>query len=763
MNRYMMRRIPVTLAAFGTAVVFLAALCFLGFRPADTAVSGSLRFVDESDAPLANAELRLLCYATSSIGHPLADIPIHTANDGTLTHELPAGCQYLAALWLRHTQPSGKPQHGPAYRVYATSWLPGSSVLLPATGDIKLYDSRPLVLFDIVAGLAWEPAPGSTFAAELREGLEQASAYLYDLTEGQMAFGNVRIMRDGRNWEGADLRFLAANDYRPTAYIGGIVPTATPYTAPTTLSQTVYMPGAVYLGRYWDGLDAADPVGGAWHNPNANRTLGHEWGHYALFLYDEYQQSDSNGRTETYCTCLNLPGGACSASAMSYHYTALALWHETEHGLPLVCEQTDQWLVHGEADWDTLLRWGDIQNLPGSWLKPPALPLATQTPGITGDLFGRAPGYHLHLPVMYRGGTAAAPLTEPSLTLILDGAFSPPQLAALYPQVYVVKPGQSQYQGTSDDNRSVPAQVGEITLLGVTAANRARAYVEAFTTPFTTGGRFVYPTPGGSDLPLTQGGTLTLTTAAWGAGLDVSYDMDGPLLAAMTVTLDSPTALPIPPVVQRCSPDAAVGCPDDPLWRKTMTADGPATWTATFNAPPNSSLPKYGLLQVQAPGHGELWRWFQSLGGVGPAYDDGEAPLLDGMATAATTTAVPGAENRVMVMPAASYGALLAPLPVGFTAIVGVPLDFDVLLPSANAPLLLTLFYSQAAVDRLGADETQLELLHYNRNFNQWQVVGVSGRSLLLNWVASVSVEEDGIYALGWRQFSTVEFLRPLP
>jgi hypothetical protein len=222
----------------------------------------------------------------------------------------------------------------------------------------------------------------------------------------------------------------------------------------------------------------------------------------------------------------------------------------------------------------------------------------------------------------------------------------------------------------------------------------------------------------------------------------------------MTVTLVSPVTLPAAPVVQRCSPDAAVGCPTSPLWRQTMTAGGAMRWTATFNAPAGSSLAKYGLLQVKAAGHGELWRWFQSLGGVGPAYDDGEAPLLDGLATVAAATAVPGAENQVMLMPAASYEALLAPLPPGFAAVVGVPLDLDVLLPAPNVPLVLTLFYSQAAVDRLGANEAQLELLYYNRSLNQWQVVDVSGRSPLLNWVASVPVWEDGIYALGWRPIS---------
>ncbi|MFZ0543950.1 MAG: PKD domain-containing protein [Candidatus Promineifilaceae bacterium] len=746
----MIRRIPVTLMILGTAVVSLTAVFLFCFRSAEIATSGSLRFVNEANTPLANAELRLLCYETNNIGQPI-DIPAFTKNDGTLTHDLPDSCQYLAALWLRHTQPSGKPQHGPAYRIYATSWLPGSSTLQPAAGDIKLYDSRPLVLFDIVATLAWEPAPDSSYLSELRSGLQQASSYLYDLTEGQMAFGEVQIMTNGRNWQGADLRFLTANDYRPTAYMGGIVPAATPYTAPATLSETVYVPGAIYLGRYWDGLDATDPVDGAWNTQNAARTLAHEWGHYALFLYDEYQQSNSGGRMETYCTCINLPGGGCSASAMAYHYTAVALWHEMEDGLPAVCEDTDQFHVHGEADWDTLLRWSDIQNISGTWLQPPSLPLVSQSPGIAGDLFGQTPGFRRFLPTVYQNGTAAASPTESTLTLALDGVFSQATLNAVNPQVYLVDPLQAQYQGTTNDVRPTPAQVGQIKLLGVTSSDRARIYAERFTTASSTGGRFVYPAPGGSDLPVTQSGTLTLGAATWGASLDVSYGMDGPLLRTMTVTLTSPTTLSVPPIAQRCSPEASVGCSDTPQWRQTMANSGANKWTAVFNAPANSSLEKYGLLQVNTPEKGDLWRWFQSLGGVGPAYDDGEAPLLDGLAMAAAATAVPGAENQVMMMPAASYDALLAPLPTGFTAVVGLPLDLDVIVPTPNASLVFTLFYSQAAVDRVGVDETQLELLHYSRTLNQWQVVGVSGRSTLMNWVASVPVTEDGIYALGWR------------
>jgi hypothetical protein len=91
-----------------------------------------------------------------------------------------------------------------------------------------------------VASLDWQPAPGNPFLQELRAGLLAASGYLFDVTEGQMAFGELTLHTDGRSWQGADLRFLRANDYRPTAYVGGIVPEPIQY---GPASGTIYKPG----------------------------------------------------------------------------------------------------------------------------------------------------------------------------------------------------------------------------------------------------------------------------------------------------------------------------------------------------------------------------------------------------------------------------------------------------------------------------------------------------------------------------------------
>jgi hypothetical protein len=242
----------------------------------------------------------------------------------------------------------------------------------------------------------------------------------------------------------------------------------------------------------------------------------------------------------------------------------------------------------------------------------------------------------------------------------------------------------------------------------------------------------------------------------WTASLDLTYDLEGDLLTTLTLTLVSPQALPVTPTVQLCTPAA---CPASSAWAANLLPSGAITWTAALTSPGGAELPHYGLVRVQAPGVGEILRWYQMAGGVGPAHIFGDAPLLDGGVMARALAPVVGPRNRLVLMPAADYGALAAPLPAGVAAIVGQPVEVDLLLPGnasgygdhpLPAPVALTLFYSQAAVDRLGAFEEQLVVLHYSRRQNQWFVVPVSGASTTLNWLGTFQVPEDGIYATGW-------------
>ncbi|NJM08144.1 hypothetical protein HC891_21080, partial [Candidatus Gracilibacteria bacterium] len=443
-------------------------------------ISRPLRFVDQDGAALANARLRIVCFHSPDAMTVLADRWINTDAFGLPVSALPAACSHLAALQLQHTQPAGKPGRTTAYHVFSSSFAPGAVSALPATGDIALRAEWPLVLFDVAVSVEWQP--DATFLQELHAGLRAASAYLYDLSEGQLAFGALRITTDGANWASADLRFRAANDYRPSAHIGGIVVEPQSYIAPSG-QRVTFAPGDVLFGRYWSGRSAADAVRGAWDQPNAYRTIAHEWGHYALFLYDSYRQTTASGTRETYCTCQDLPlvgrstsacagiAASAAASAMSYHYSASEFWLE---GAPPACVGTDQARLHGASDWATLARWSAIQGLPEEWLRLPAALDVGPAPGLVDHFFGTTPAIDmsaLFLPLVANAGGVAAdiPRSVP-IALTVDAELSTPERLALAPQVYTLSStagGRAVYQGTSHGTRTASQSLGTLDLLGI--------------------------------------------------------------------------------------------------------------------------------------------------------------------------------------------------------------------------------------------------------------------------------------------------------
>ncbi|MCB0155609.1 MAG: hypothetical protein KDF65_12505, partial [Anaerolineae bacterium] len=132
-------------------------------------------------------------------------------------------------------------------------------------------------------------------------------------------------------------------------------------------------PGNAHLirvGRSWDGNTANQ---GSWSGSDGYRTLVHEFGHYALGLYDEYFGyeligGELAGRKEAYCLSpanREAAGEATNASIMDYHYTSSELADVTAWHLPSAwCRETAQHLLNnGEADWQTLQRlFGDAQS-----------------------------------------------------------------------------------------------------------------------------------------------------------------------------------------------------------------------------------------------------------------------------------------------------------------------------------------------------------------------------------------------------------------
>jgi hypothetical protein len=784
----MFLRVKHSLLALTTGLVMVAVALFaLSCAPTPP----KLRFVDDSGEPLLTETVRVLCYGTASAETLLADQILETDNRGEPSTSLPPGCNYIAALHLRHTQDSGKPGHGPAYWVYATSWQPGATTPLSATGDITLSDKWPLVLFNVVASLAWEPSlDGDPVVEDLENGLFHASAYLYDITDGHMAFGPVTIHPGGGNWNDADLRFLAANDYRPSVYVGGIVAGRIQYTSPVT--AVFFSPGEVYLGRDWSRLGASDESSGRWYLEDAYRTILHEWAHYALFLYDEYQDINADGPSQAYCTCSGLSGrgDACppppppdqAASPMAWHYDTTELWHpEAPQTPPGICEKTEQYQIHGQSDWETLGVWYQIQGLsevPGlpSLVPPSTFAELDKGPalGLVTGLFGRRPG----------GAPPARPAPGRAIDITLDESLGKEETPLS--QVYLIKtPAGAQprilHQGKAAGSSALGlGRLGTIHVLGAEPLDELGVFVDRQATEeVPNGGRYTLR----GEL---SAASITAGKDAWHASLDITPILDGSRLAELQVELTSLNRPDLPtPVVQLCIPDAGTGC----SLEETMDRVTETTWIATLGG--SAGLPRYGVLRVRAEGVGELIRWFQDGGGVPPAHDDGGSPVADGRLKVHTNQAVPNSRlcNRVLFMPAASYQALTRSLGmvqevqggpmVTVKGVLEVPLDIDIVLPrdgdcpglgagdhSLPVPVTLTLFYDQSSVDRpiveqqeqqvFRINENNLQILHYSRAGDQWSQVPVAGRDPDLNWIATMPVAEDGIYAIAWISGTTV-------
>ncbi len=148
---------------------------------------------------------------------------------------------------------------------------------LSAAPDLMLADPAQsetpnLVLFNVLVALEWEP--DDEYLRQLRWAFRRASDFLYDVTDGRMAFGQV-LLGDATWLDCADIQIMASNRFHPRSWVGGLH------------EQEKYIP--IRLGR---GLwNQRNRVAIPWDEPEAYRALIHEWAHYALDLKDAYLES----------------------------------------------------------------------------------------------------------------------------------------------------------------------------------------------------------------------------------------------------------------------------------------------------------------------------------------------------------------------------------------------------------------------------------------------------------------------------------------
>lgn len=129
-------------------------------------------------------------------------------------------------------------------------------------------------LFNVLVAIEWVPSANEL--NQLQWAFRRASDFLFDVSNGTMAFGQV-VFGGVQHMRAADIQILASNRYHPRSWREGL------YT------DAKHMP--IRLGRgMWERQGSFSIP---WHEPEGYRVIVHEWMHYAIGLRDQYINSNN--------------------------------------------------------------------------------------------------------------------------------------------------------------------------------------------------------------------------------------------------------------------------------------------------------------------------------------------------------------------------------------------------------------------------------------------------------------------------------------
>lgn len=691
------------------------------------------RVIDESGQPVNGARV----YKNGVAPSDLNGQPVLTSNGGVLNFSSLQSGDTLVALALQEQRPTPREAHNGdsdpryagqnwAYRVYLTNininnqgLMNAYQVSAPSSGEHRLVvdKNHPLVLFQLVISIEWDAT--ADYINEIVRAIRHASDYLFDLTDGQMAFGQVAIYDGGDHWSEADIQISTKNIVHPHAYIGGIIS--------ADKSQVIR------IGRGWDG-DSGNQ--GPWDQPEGFRTLTHEFGHYALHLYDEYfayifdQNGNLTGQVPAYCT---MPHGfmdagkdQLNASAMYYQYKTSELSARNVPGMwSALCEQTAQWqltqreLGQGESAWDTLIRKYADPQTPSRW--------QFITPMKRGNVLGGP----VNLPPNL--------LPFPQITIHNSGSSEPPrQLTVRSPEgqgyqgaiVALYKKGGGSVigQGFTDNN-------GQLTIFGAEAGDdlRAASFDAALAGKITIG----------------SGASLTLNLSPV-SGLTTQANSQAPHMRVIAEPGRNPDQIDLLISLLNFGPGAN---PEVIITEPgSGTSYSPSAWnytptTNTYNGQVSFSASEQGMWRIRAGGTiGNTFVRLQSTYRLQRVVntqsqdiysDDGNLSLHLEIGSLA------GSEAYFVVMPP---GAAPGPLPSGLVLIGDI---YDITasgaLVSLEKPGVLALHYDGVLINSSSVP-VGLGIYRWNPSSQKWQAV--PGSSDEEHRVAVASVTVLGTYAL---------------
>ncbi|UCE38260.1 MAG: DVUA0089 family protein, partial [Thermoplasmata archaeon] len=213
-----------------------------------------------------------------------------------------------------------------------TATFAGDASLLEASGNSDLTVGDVTILhgtikFDLTVSLQWDA--DNSFFTPFVSGLRSATNYLWDATEGQFWIRQITIYENSEHWDTADIR-VHNSAYHPCAYVGGI----------ERSDQHIY------IGLGWSGQSSTDP--NTWATADGYRTIIHELGHYALYLYDEYLDANEQ----------SLPNSQIMRRVMGYQYDTEVTEFSTalDYSNPPsgASANTYHWAYYGKSCWDVI-------------------------------------------------------------------------------------------------------------------------------------------------------------------------------------------------------------------------------------------------------------------------------------------------------------------------------------------------------------------------------------------------------------------------
>jgi hypothetical protein len=294
-------------------------------------------------------------------GEPLlTDAPGYLRGGGQI---LP-GDRLFAMLPVRETQ---------SFTVYHTSGAPTETGVqwrtVPLSGgsqELVVSAENPLILFHMDLSLEWDARNDEGFLEELEAAIRRSSEVLYDVSDGRMALGNVWLHQAKEAWLGADVVMYASNGVRPRASMGGVVDQPTSdVVSPTKTIEDAFFPGQIRMGPVWDPFgESRSDLGQDWW-----RAFAHEFGHYYLYLPDNYLGYDEDGAV-TAVDCI----GSFMTTAYDDEYSEFldaSQWAEAGRN----CWQTVAERLTGRSDWETVRTFYPEVGKPGSNRGPSVLPL----------------------------------------------------------------------------------------------------------------------------------------------------------------------------------------------------------------------------------------------------------------------------------------------------------------------------------------------------------------------------------------------------